>query len=96
MPLLHPDVFSEAAAIIAAAVSRVERCKLPIYVRVRRYQDWLDDALLRLGFDLRARQAVMVKHIAAGVRAAAFAPLNHRMEAVTHSAPPPTSGIIES
>jgi hypothetical protein len=66
---------------------------VPVYVRVRRYQDWLDDALMQLGFDLCARQAVMVKHIAAGVRAAAFTPLSQRLEAVPSPAKPPTNGI---
>ncbi|NWG17993.1 MAG: hypothetical protein HXY41_15315 [Chloroflexi bacterium] len=97
MPHLHPDVFNEAPAIIAAAVARVERDRLPVYVRVRRYQDWLDSVLLDMGFELRARQAVMVKHITAGVRATAFAPLHHKLEAVTPSpVKPPTSGIIDS
>ena len=66
-PHLHPDVFSEAADVIAAAIAKVERTgKVPVFVRVRRYQDWLDDALVDLGFTICARQAVMVKHIAAG------------------------------
>jgi len=94
MPHLHPDVFSDAPAILAAAIARADRShKVPVYVRVRRYQDWLDDALMQLGFDLCARQAVMVKHIAAGVRAAAFTPLSQRLEAVPSPAKPPTNGI---
>lgn len=97
MPHLHPDIFNEAPAIIAAAVARTGRDKLPVYVRVRRYQDWLDSVLLDLGFEQRARQAVMIKHITAGVRATAFAPLHHKLEAVTPSpVKPPTSGIIDS
>lgn len=94
MPHLHPDVFSDAPAILARAIERADRShKVPVYVRVRRYQDWLDDALTRLGFDLCARQAVMVKHIAAGVRAASFAPLSQKLEAVPSPAQPPTNGI---
>ncbi len=94
MPHLHPDVFSDAAAIIAATIEKIDRCnRLPVYVRVRRYQDWLDDALRELGFELHARQAVMVKHIAAGVRAAAFAPLSQKLESVPSPVKPPTNGI---
>ena len=95
-PHLHPDVFSEAADVIAAAIAKVERTgKVPVFVRVRRYQDWLDDALVQLGFTICARQAVMVKHIAAGVRAAAFTPLRQRLEAVPSPVKPP-NGITES
>ena len=92
MPHLHPDVFSDAPAILASAVAQAARSsKAPVYVRVRRYQDWLDNALIELGFEICARQAVMVKHIAAGVRSAAFAPLSHRLEAVPSSVKPPTN-----
>lgn len=96
MPHLHPDVFSQAPAILAAAVARVSRGDRLVFVRVRRYQDWLDDTLVALGFELRARQAVMVKHITAGVRATAFAPLHHHLEAVPSPIKPPTSGIANS
>lgn len=94
-PYLHPDVFSEAAAIIAAAVASASRpARLPVYVCVRRYQDWLEDALVDLGFEPWTRQAVMVRHIAAGVRTAAFAPLSRRLEALPKPAQPP--GVTES
>lgn len=97
MPHLHPDVFSEAPDIIAAAVARTSRGnKLPVYVRVRRYQDWLDDALLELGFECRARQAVMVKHIAAGVRTTTFVPLHRKLDAVPSPVKPPTSGVTDT
>jgi hypothetical protein len=93
-PYLHPDVFSDEAAILTAVIQKIDRCnRLPVYVRIRRYQDWLDDALNELGFELHARQAVMVKHIAAGVRSAAFTPLSQRLESVPSPAKPPTNGI---
>lgn len=98
-PHLHPDVFSEAPDIIRAVMRRAAPShKLPIYVRVRRYQDWLDDVLVDLGFELCARQAVMVKHIAAGIRsaAAAYTPLREVLESVPSPAKPPTSGIDRS
>jgi hypothetical protein len=96
-PHLHPDVFSEAPDIIRAVMRRVARNhKLPIYVRVRRYQDWLDDVLIDLGFELCARQAVMVKHIAAGIRSAAYTPLSQVLESVPSPAQPPPSGIDRS
>lgn len=94
-PYLHPDVFSEAPAIIAAAMAHAGRsARVPVYVCVRRYQDWLEDALVDLGFEPWSRQAVMVRHIAAGVRAASFAPLSRRLEVIPKPAQPP--GITES
>ncbi|MCY3979500.1 MAG: hypothetical protein OXG23_15490 [Chloroflexi bacterium] len=73
MPYLHPEVLSEAPEIIAAALRQIERCrKLPIYICVRGYQGWMENAMLDLGFDPWLEQAVMVKHLTAGVRQASF------------------------
>lgn len=73
MPYLHPEVLSVAREIIAAALRQIERCrKLPIYICVRGYQGWLENAMLDLGFDPWLEQAVMVKHLTAGVRQASF------------------------
>ncbi len=95
-PHLHPDIFSKAPDVIAAAIAKIDRAgKVPVFIRVRRYQDWLDDALAELGFTICAWQAVMVKHIAAGIRNAAFTPLRHRLEAVPSRVKPP-NGITES
>jgi len=77
MPFIHPDVLgSEAAAVLLAVIARVARAEQsPVYVCVRRYQDWLGDSLRALGFEAVTQQAVLVRHIAAGVRAADFSPL---------------------
>ncbi|MAS35333.1 MAG: hypothetical protein CL610_15070 [Anaerolineaceae bacterium] len=93
MPYLHPDVFSEAAAILVAAIDQASRShqRVPVYVAVRRYQDWLEDALVGLGFEAATRQAVMVRHIAAGVRQASFAPLIRKLETVPSPIKPPTA-----
>lgn len=73
MPYLHPEVLSEAPDIVAAALQQIGRCrKLPIYVCVRGYQGWLENAMLDLGFNPWLEQAVMVKHLTAGVRQASF------------------------
>lgn len=73
IPYLHPEVLSEAPEIIAAALRQIERCrKLPIYICVRGYQGWMENAMLDLGFDPWLEQAVMVKHLTAGVRQASF------------------------
>lgn len=73
MPYLHPEVLGEAPDIVAAALRQIERCrKLPIYVCVRGYQGWLENTMLDLGFEPWLEQAVMVKHLTAGVRQASF------------------------
>jgi hypothetical protein len=73
MPYLHPEVLSDAPDIVAAALLQIDRCrKLPICVCVRGYQGWLENAMLDLGFDPWLEQAVMVKHLTAGVRQTSF------------------------
>ena len=73
MPYVHPEVLSEAANIVAAALLKIERCrKLPVYICVRGYQGWLENAMRDLGFSPWLEQAVMVKHLTAGVRQTSF------------------------
>ncbi len=73
MPYLHPDTLSDAPAIVAAALRQIDRCrKLPIFVCVRGYQGWLENAMLDLGFNPWLEQAMMVKHLSAGVRQTSF------------------------
>ena len=74
LPFLHPEVLSEAADIVAAALMRIDRClKLPVYLCVRGYQGWLENAMRDLGFEPWLEQAVMVKHLTAGIRQTSFA-----------------------
>jgi hypothetical protein len=90
MPYLHPDVLGhEASAIIAAVIDQCSRAdRVPVYVCVRRYQDWLTESLSGMGFEAWTQQAVMVRHIAAGIRQTNFAPLMHKsLEAVPHATP---------
>jgi hypothetical protein len=97
MPFLHPDIlFNEASAIIAGAIVRQPKAeRQPVYACVRRYQDWLEDGLARLGFAPISQQAVMVRHIAAGVRHPVFAPVARSLEAIPGTAQPPTSRISD-
>lgn len=74
LPYIHTDVVSDAADIITSAIACVERAnKVPVYVCVRMYQDWLDNVLFALNFDQWAEQAIMVKQIAAGIKHPGFA-----------------------
>lgn len=60
---IHPDVESEAAAIVAAALPvAFNGNQGRVYCCVRRYESWPGDALLRNGFEHVAGQAVMVRH----------------------------------
>ena len=77
MPYVHPEVLSEAPDIVAAALQQIDRCrKLPVYICVRGYQGWLENAARDLGFTPLLEQAVMVKHLTAGVRQASFERVN--------------------
>ncbi len=98
MPYLHPDVLGrEASAIIAAVIAQVDRAeRVPVFVCVRRYQDWLAESLSEMGFEAWTQQAVMVRHIAAGIRQAAFAPLSYTLEAIPNAVRPPTSPIVKT
>lgn len=97
VPYLHPDIlFTEVSAILAGAVARASQSgKVPVYVCMRRFQDWLEDSLIELGFERCAEQAVMVRHIAAGVRQTSFVPLSHSLEVAPSPARPPTSQLTE-
>ena len=97
VPYLHPDIlFKEVSAILAGAVARGSQSgKVPVYVCMRRFQDWLEESLIELGFERCAEQAVMVRHIAAGIRQTTFAPLSHPLEVAPSPARPPTSQMTE-
>lgn len=97
MPFLHPDVLGhEAGAIICGALQfiagRKRADRPPVYVCVRRYQDWLAESLAALQFTCAAQQAVLVRHIAAGIRQPQFARLAPAL-ALTQAVSPPTTGI---
>jgi hypothetical protein len=68
MPCIAPNAQALPILRMAALKARGNQHDLPIYVRVRRYQLWLETALETLGFEAHAQQAVMVRHIAAMIR----------------------------
>ena len=96
IPYLHPDDIGKAAAIIEAAIQHADRAgKVPVYVCARRYQSWLDSILERMSFEPWIQQAVMVKHIAAGVRQHHFAPILSRRHKEAHTIPPPGNHMTQ-
>ncbi|MDX2161536.1 MAG: hypothetical protein SF162_09445 [bacterium] len=98
VPFLHPDIGTEqVAAVLAGALNALPRPeKRPITVCVRRYQDWLDTALTMLGFEMCGQQAVMVRHIAAGVRHAAYPSLAQVLDTLPAAARTPTQRLIKT
>jgi hypothetical protein len=99
VPYIRAEYFSDAAAIVESALRAMPRAgKLPVYLCVRRYQDWLSGALEGLHFTLQSQQAVMVKHIAAWVRQPRFQSLSEQFEQVARPAKPKTNpyGVLVS
>jgi hypothetical protein len=69
MPFISPDVMEQAPAILHGVIQNLPRAeKQPVYVRTRRYCEWLETALDALQFEPGPTQAVMVRHIAASLR----------------------------
>jgi len=98
MPFIRPELSGqEVKRIFAGVVSfantmaKTRRtARTPIYVCVRRYQQGLEPALEALGFEPVKPQAVMVRHIAVGIRHPQFARTYEGLEAIPQSVRPPT------
>lgn len=90
LPYIHPDMLGQARNILESALARIARTsKLPSYICIRSYQVWLEDAVRELNYDLMTEQAIMVRHIAVGVRQAPFArsKIQGKLE-IANNAPP--------
>jgi hypothetical protein len=95
IPYLDPALLPEASALFESVLRAIGKPgKAPVYIAVRRYQDWATNALIDMGFTPHMQQAVMVKHISAGVRHAQFAPLYTQLEEATRPIRPPSSGYM--
>ncbi len=66
-PLLHPDLRHPVEALRGLWHSLPNRLGRPLYVNVRAYQGWLNDALTALGAQIGNGQAVMVRRLAVTV-----------------------------
>ena len=73
-PYIHPAV-EAIDMLLAAFLRRAVASDRPAYLCLRSYQSWMVGALVRLGFERVAEQAVMVRRLAATVRRAVPAPL---------------------
>ncbi|CAG0972572.1 MAG: hypothetical protein IAE83_16375 [Anaerolinea sp.] len=74
--LIHPDLNVQAASeVIESALASLPRVdKLPVYMCVRRYQEWLFTALENTRFSPYANQAVMAKHTSRRIEDCAYKP----------------------
>ncbi|MBN1966118.1 MAG: hypothetical protein JW910_15825 [Anaerolineae bacterium] len=75
-PYLHADYQQIARPLLEAALALIpQAARVPVFVCVRNYQDWLGSALAEAGFSPWARQTVLVRHTTVRVRKPAFATL---------------------
>lgn len=77
-PYLHPEAYDQADDMVSAALHMLggnQRAGRPVYVCVRRYQDWLQDVLQTAGLECLGSQAVMVKRLAVRVTEPLLKPL---------------------
>jgi hypothetical protein len=75
-PYLHPEAYELSRGVVQSVLSRLPNPdSLPVYLCVRRYQDWLQDILAQIGFDLVGAQAMLVKRLTARVMEPVLKPL---------------------
>ena len=65
-PFLHPEAFDLSEAVLETCLQLLppSPSEKPLYICVRRYQDWLQAIMPRMGFELLGSQVVMVKRLA--------------------------------
>jgi len=72
-PLIHPavdDVLRLVRSFLGGLSFHLGR---PVYLSIRSYQAWLENALSELDVDVSERQALLVKHLVVQQRSPAFA-----------------------
>ncbi|MGQ0602707.1 MAG: hypothetical protein ACT4QE_13565 [Anaerolineales bacterium] len=77
-PYLHPEAYDLSEAMLYSALHDLggaNRAGRPVYVCVRRYQDWLQDILQLAHFETLGSQAGMVKRLVARVTGSLLRPL---------------------
>ncbi len=85
-PYLHPEADELAGAVVRTALQLLpDPADLPVYICVRRYQDWLQDVLSETGFVALGTQAMLVKRLVVRV----MEPLLKPLPIVDHQAPTP-------
>lgn len=96
IPHINPEILEDAASILESALARIPSAqRQPVYVCLRRHQDWLKSTLEDIDFEPGPRQAVMVKHTTARVRQTSFAKVRHGLRAMTSIARSPAEPISQ-
>ncbi len=81
-PYVDPAVLPEAGEIVLAVAAQIHRAgRRSFTLRVARHQGWLMTPFEEIGFKRAAEQAVMVRHIAAGVHSPGFTSLQQKYAA---------------
>jgi hypothetical protein len=75
-PYLHPEAYELSEGVVQAVLNCLPNAAgLPVYLCVRRYQDWLQEVLAQIGFELLGAQAMLVKRLTARVMEPVLKPL---------------------
>jgi hypothetical protein len=72
---LHPEADEVSAGVLHASLELMARRDKPLYVCVRRYQNWLQGVTATAGFEAMGAQAVMVKRLAVRLAEPVLKPL---------------------
>lgn len=93
-PIVHPDISDVGGLVrsLAAAAAPAGKAskRRPIYLAVRSYQSWLEQALADLPAESSPRHGLLVKHLATLQRV----PLSARLGVETRSSELPTAPIV--
>jgi hypothetical protein len=89
-PIIHPDLTNYGDPL-RALVHNLPRMGRPVYLAVRSYQSWLENALTDLPAEATPRHALLVKHLATLLRV----PLNARLGVDTRSSEVPTASMVQ-
>ena len=88
-PLVHPDL-TEYGELVQSLMHSLPRLGRPVYLAVRSYQSWLENALADLPAQSSPRHALLVKHLANLLRV----PLSARLGVEPRSSEVPTASIV--
>jgi hypothetical protein len=74
-PFLHPEAYDLTEAVLETCLQLLPSpSEKPLYLCVRRYQDWLQNVMPRVGFEPLGSQVVMVKRLAVRIMEPAMKP----------------------
>jgi hypothetical protein len=74
-PFLHPEADEVSAGVLTTGLDLMARREKPLFVCVRRYQNWLQEVTAAAGFEPVGAQAVMVKRLAVRLAEPVLKPL---------------------